>query len=191
MTTAAISITRYAPFFSRQGADTVLDYGTGTLRNALHLLDRGFTVYAADLPGTVQSLRDHPAAPSLAGLFEVGELEASRLGVDLVLSNHVIDIIRQKAERQRYLENTVANLKPGGYLLMEVCSWHDQLSLGVTANPSSDCDPCATTYTHYQLDYLLTPYGFQRLCHYYRDHCVAAVYRLTGTISRPLPSDAG
>jgi SAM-dependent methyltransferase len=179
MTTAAISIARYARFFSQQGAETVLDYGTGTLRNALHLLEQGFTVYAADLPEQVRQLRGHPAVPRLAGLLEVGELEQSRLGVDLVLSTYVFNIIRQKVQRRRYLENVVANLKPGGYLLMEVCCWRDEMACGSADNRYLDCDECSSTYTHYQLDYLLAPYGLRRICQYYRNHSVAAVYRRT------------
>lgn len=171
MTKAANSVSLYSRFFSLSHADTVLDYGTGTLRNALYLAEQGFTVYAADLPEQVKALRDHPGVQRLAGLLEVGELEQSRLGVNLVLSTYVFNIIRQKSERRRYLKILVANLRPGGYLLMEMCCRHDDAQFA---------SACAKNYTHHQLDLLLAPYGFKRICHYYSNHALAAIYRLAG-----------
>lgn len=178
MTKAANSVSLYSRFFSLSHADTVLDYGTGTLRNALYLAEQGFTVYAADLPEQVRVLRDHPGVQRLAGLLEVGELEQSRLGVDLVLSTYVFNIIMQKAERLRYLKTLVANLRPGGYLLMEMCCRRDDAQCGPSCDHCSNSDDCAKTYTHHQLDLLLAPYGFKRICHYYSNHALAAIYRL-------------
>jgi tellurite methyltransferase len=180
MTKAANSVARYSRFFSRSHADTVLDYGTGTLRNALYLVEQGFTVYAADLPEQVNVLRGHPAVHQLAGLLEVGELEQSRLGVDLVLSTYVFNIIMQKEQRHRYLGNVVANLRPWGYLLMEVCCRREEMECGSARQHNLNCDDCGKTYSHYDLDRLLAPYGFGRVCHYYRHHAVAGIYRLAG-----------
>jgi len=180
MTKAANSVSLYSRFFSLSHADTVLDYGTGTLRNALYLAEQGFTVYAADLPEQVQTLRDHPGVQRLAGLLEVGELEQSRLGVNLVLSTYVFNIIRQKSERSRYLKILVANLRPGGYLLMEMCCRHDDAQCGAACDHCLNCEECAKNYTHHQLDLLLAPYGFKRICHYYSSHALTAIYRLAG-----------
>ena len=178
MTIAANGVIRYAPFLTWSHVDTVLDYGTGTLRNALYLLERGFTVYAADLHDQVKILHNHPAARRLAGLLEVKELERSRLGVDVVVSTYVFNIIRQRVKRRRYLDNVVANLRPGGYLLMEVGSRHDSDEYGASGNTYFNCDNRVKTYTHSQLDRLLVPYGFRRLCHHYSSHALAAIYQL-------------
>jgi len=180
MTKAAASITRYSGFFRQSQADTVLDYGSGTLRNALYLAEHGFTVYAADLPEQVAIQRGRPAARQLAGLMDVGELEQSRLRVDLVLSTYVFNIIMEDAEQHRYLDNVVANLRPGGYLLIEVRCRQQ----GTTCSPSCShhfkCASCAKTFTHEELDSLINPYGFRRISHYYRHHAVAAIYQRSG-----------
>jgi tellurite methyltransferase len=178
MTKAAISVERYRRFFRQRQVATVLDYGAGTLRNALYLVDHGFEVYAADLPERVKALRGHPEAHRLTGLLEVRELERAKLGVDLVLSTYVFNIILQKEKRRRYLDNVAANLKQGGFFLMEVCARHDENGWN-SACDYFTCDSCAKTYTHTQLDRLLNPYGFGRLCHYYNNLSVAAIYRLS------------
>lgn len=180
MTRAATSVLRYSRFFTLQGIETVLDYGTGTLRNALYLAQQGMTVYAADLPQQVKVLRAHPDLHRLAGLFELGELKESRLGVGLVLSTYVFSIIETRAQRRYYLDNVVANLRPGGYLLIELNSRRDEIGCGSTLQHYLSCDDRAKSYTHYELDHFLGPYRFQRVCHYYSTHALAAVYRLSG-----------
>ena len=186
MTKAAASVTRYCRFFRQSQADTVLDYGAGTLRNALYLAQHGFTVYAADLPGQVEIQRGRPAARQLAGLLNVGELERSRLGVDLVLSTYVFNIIMENAEQHRYLDNVVANLRPGGYLLIEVRCRQQQTKCSAACSHHFKCANCAKTFTHEELDSLITPHGFRRISHYYHHHAVAAIYQRTG-----LPFKAG
>jgi len=178
MTQPATSVVRYSGFFSGSQVDTVLEYGAGTLRNALYLIDQGFTVYAADLTEQVKVLRGHPAVHRLAGLLEVRELEVSRLGVDLVISTYVFNIILPMSERQHYLQNVVANLRPGGFLLMEVCCRRDQFECGSEEN--RQCSNCSKTYTHHELDRLMTPYGLKQVCHYYSNHAVAVIYQLEG-----------
>ena len=61
MTAVAESVRRYSRFFKTQHAMDVLDYGTGTMRNAVYLAQEGFSVYAADLPEQVEKLRGCPA----------------------------------------------------------------------------------------------------------------------------------
>jgi len=177
MTRAAASITRYSGFFRQSRAHTVLDYGAGTLRNALYLARHGFTVYAADLPEQVAIQRGRSDARQLAGLLDVGELQESRLGVDLVLSTYVFNIIMENAEQRRYLDNVVANLRPGGYLLMEVRCRQQDTHCSASCSHHFKCQSCAKTYTHEELDRLINPCGFRRISHYYRQHAVAAVYQ--------------
>jgi tellurite methyltransferase len=177
MTKAAASITCYSGFFRKRKADTVLDYGAGTLRNALYLAQHGFKVYAADLPEQVAVQRVHPIAQRLAGLLEVGELEQSKLGVDLVLSTYVFNIIMENSEQRRYLDNVVANLRLGGYFLIEVRCRHQETTCSANCNHYFKCANCAKTFTHDELDSVITPYGFRRISHYYRHHAVAAVYQ--------------
>lgn len=180
MTTAAASIVRYSRFFRQSRADTVLDYGAGTLRNALYLAQHGFTVYAADLPEQAEIQRGRPDAQQLAGILDVGELENSRLGVDLVLSTYVFNIIMENAEQRRYLDNVVANLRPGGYLLIEVRCRQQETECSPSCSHHFKCAGCAKTFTHEELDCLITPHGFRRISHYYRQHAVAAIYQRTG-----------
>lgn len=180
MTRAADSVLRYSRFFTLQRVRTVLDYGAGKLRNALYLAEQGMKVYAADLPQQVKVVAVHPDAGKLAGLLQVEELPAAGLGVDLVVSTYVFNIIVTKAHRKQYLDNVVANLHPGGYLLMEVNSRRDDLACGSTLHHYFSCDDKAKSYRHEELDAMLGPYSFRRICHYYSNHALAAVYRLTG-----------
>lgn len=180
MTKPANSVIRYAPFFMLSQVKTVLDYGTGTLRNALYLMEQGFTVYAADLPEQVKALRGNQGVGRLAGLLKAGELRQSRLGVDLVVSTYVFNIIVRKSQRRHYLGNVVANLRPGGYFLMEVCCRRDETRNDPILEHYFHCHEGSRTYSHHQLDRILAPYGFQRICHYYSSHALAALYRLNG-----------
>jgi tellurite methyltransferase len=183
MTKAAASIIRYSRFFRQSQADTVLDYGAGTLRNTLYLAQNGFTVYAADLPEQVEVQRRRPVARQLAGFLNVGELEKSRLGVDLVLSTYVFNIIMETDEKRRYLDNVVANLRMGGYFLIEVRCRQQETECNDSCSHHFKCASCAKTFTHEELDSVITPYGFRRLSHYYRHHAVAAIYQRTEAVS--------
>jgi tellurite methyltransferase len=178
MSKAAESVRRYTPFFKNQNALEVLDYGTGTMRNALFLADQGFRVYAADLPEQVEKLQHCPAIRYVERLLATDELPESRLNVDLVLSTYVFNIIMKNAERYTYLVNAVANLKPGGYLLMEVRCKRPEAACGAACADYFACAECAKTLTHEELDTLLRPHGLRRISHYYREHAVAAIYQM-------------
>ncbi|MBI2355421.1 MAG: class I SAM-dependent methyltransferase [Deltaproteobacteria bacterium] len=177
MSREAESVRRYSPFFKIQKALKVLDYGTGTMRNALYLTDRGFRVYAADLPEQVERLRNRPATQRVKRLLATDELPQSRLNVDLVLSTYVFNIIMGQQERHSYLANAAANLRPGGYLLMEVRCRRPGDPCGDSCHDYFSCGECAKTLTHDELDMLLTPHGLRRVSHYYRSHALAAIYR--------------
>lgn len=157
----------------------VLDYGTGTMRNAVYLAREGFNVYAADLPEQVEKLRDCPALQHVERLLATDELSGSNLNVDLVLSTYVFNIIMDSAGRHTYLENTVANLKPGGYLLIEVRCRKPQEQCDTACADYFSCPECSKTLTHEELDALMNPHGLRRISHYYRSHAVAAIYRMT------------
>ncbi len=178
MAAVAESIKRYSRFFKTQQAMDVLDYGTGTMRNAVYLAQEGFNVYAADLPEQVNKLRGCPALMYIERLLATDELPQSNLNVDLVLSTYVFNIIMNSAERHAYLDNAVANLKPGGYLLMEVRCRQPQVSCDSACRDYFSCTECSKTLTHEELDGLLTPHGLRRISHYYRSHAVAAIYQM-------------
>jgi cyclopropane fatty-acyl-phospholipid synthase-like methyltransferase len=156
----------------------VLDYGTGTMRNALFMAGQGFHVIAADLPEQVARLRGCPALQYIEMLLATDELAQSRLNVDLVLSTYVFNIIMNSAARHDYLANAVANLKPGGYLLMEVRCRQPNERCGTSCKEYFDCAECSKTLTHGELDNLLNPHGLKRISHYYRSHAVAAIYQM-------------
>jgi len=177
MAIVAESVRRYSVFFRKKQATSVLDYGTGTMRNALYLSNQGFTVFATDLPEQVARLQSWPEAGHVERLFPADELPDARLNVDLVLSTYVFNIIMENSERDAYVKNAVANLKPGGYLLMEVrCrALHERCS---TACPDYFAHPeCSKTLTHEELDAILNPHGLRRISHYYRSHAVSAIYQ--------------
>jgi SAM-dependent methyltransferase len=178
MVKAAESVRRYSRFFKKQNAGKVLDYGTGTMRNALFLAREGFRVYAADLPEQVEKLGGCPAIRHVERLLATDELPHSDLNVDLVLSTYVFNIIMNSAERHAYLKNAVANLRPGGYLLMEVRCRKPQECGDATCKDFFSCAECSKTLTHEELDALLAPHGLRRISHYYRGHAVAAIYQL-------------
>ncbi|BCS54138.1 bifunctional 2-polyprenyl-6-hydroxyphenol methylase/3-demethylubiquinol 3-O-methyltransferase UbiG [Geobacter sp. SVR] len=179
MAAVAESVKRYSRFFKIQQARAVLDYGTGTMRNAVYLAREGFSVYAADLPGQVEKLHGCPARRHIERLLSTEELPQSRLNVDVVLSTYVFNIIMDSSGRDRYLENVTANLRPGGYLLMEVRCRQPQERCDVTCGDYFACAECSKTLTHQELDAVMAPHGLRRISHYYRSHAVAAIYQMT------------
>lgn len=176
MSRAAESVRRYTTFFKKRNAMSVLDYGTGNMRNALYLAQNGFTVYAADLPEQVAKLQGCPAIRLVEQLLATDKLSKSRLNVDLVLSTYVFNIIMGNGERHSYLDTAAANLKPGGYLLMEVRCRRPGNDCGASCEHFFACPECAKTLTHEELDVLLRPHGLRRISHYYRSHAVSAIY---------------
>jgi hypothetical protein len=177
MAIVAESIRRYSTFFMKKQATNVLDYGTGTMRNALYMAQQGFTVFAADLPEQIERLRGCPALNHIERLLATDELPDSRLNVDLVLSTYVFNIIMENSLRYEYLANASANLKTGGYLLMEVRCRNPQDRCDTTCNEYFSCSECSKTLTHEELDILLNPHGLWRISHYYRSHAVSAIYQ--------------
>ncbi len=178
MTRAAESVRRYSRFFKKQNALKVLDYGTGNMRNAVFLSDQGFRVFAADLPEQVEKLRACPAIRRVERLLATDELPGSRLDVDLVLSSYVFNIIMDHDERHSYLATAVANLRPGGYLLMEVRCRQPHERCDTTCTDYFSCAECSKTLTHEELDTLLAPHGLRRISHYYRSHAMSAIYQM-------------
>lgn len=181
MASAAVSVTRYEKFFRQKQLHSVLDYGAGTLRNSRYLAEHGFKVFAADLPAQVERIMAMAGRKQLAGVLASDDLEHSRLHVDLVLSNYVLNIIPDGSEKSRYLKNIVVNLRPAGYLLVEVRCRHEDENCGSRCTTIQKCGTCIKTYTHGELNDLLLPYGFKHICHYYRRHSVAVLYQVVNT----------
>jgi len=174
MSSVAGSVARYLRFFKKRRAYNVLDYGAGNLRNAAFMTGQGFNVYASDLPEQLQRVQSFTAADKLRGLLEPGQLPKSRLNVDLVISTFVLNIIPDPEERKRYLRNIVVNLRPGGYLLIEV-KCRDRLKNA--ACDCARCHTCAKSYSREELDRLVAPYGFKRLARYYGRHSIGVLYQ--------------
>lgn len=184
MCAAAESVRRYSRFFKQQNAVNVLDYGTGNMRNALYLSQQGFRVYAADLPEQVEKLMDYPAANQVERLLVTDELSRSSLSVDLVLSTYVFNIIMGHKERYNYLKTAVANLRHGGYLLMEVRCHRPEESCDSSCGDHLSPGACAKTFSREELDALLAPHGMQNISHYYRSHALSAIYRRVSDMGR-------
>lgn len=178
MSAVAKSVELYAPFFKTKKARKILDYGAGRLRNSLFLSGAGFRVYAADVPEQVRWIRTNPGADKLAGVLDTDQLGRSRLGADLVVSTYVFNIIPDSEEKTRYLQNITRNLRPGGYLLLEVCCRKESTECGSYCSEHLKCTTCAKTYSHEELDSIVKPFGFKRVCFYYRRRALAAVYQL-------------
>lgn len=174
MASVAGSVARYHRFFKKRKAYNVLDYGAGKLRNAAFLSGEGFNVYAADLPEQLNRVRGLNAANNLHGLVETGQLPKSRLNVDVVISTFVLNIIIDLEERARYINNIVKNLRPGGYLLIEVrCR---EMSVKGDCG-CAKCATCAKSYSREELDQLLAPHGFKRLARYYGRRSLGVLYQ--------------
>lgn len=179
MANAAVSVNRYMAFFQQKQLRSVLDYGAGTLRNSCCLADAGFHVYAADIPAQVERIMNMANSRQLAGVLSTSELDESRLGVDLVVSSYVLNIIPDGTEKSRYIKNIAVNLRPGGYLLIEVRCRAQAVKCTSGCSSSHKCANCIKTYSHDELDEVLVPFGFQRISHYYRRHAVAVLYQAT------------
>lgn len=178
MASVAVSIARYWQFFQKQQVARVLDYGAGTLRNATYLTDHGFSVFAADLPEQVVQILRREASKRLAGVLRVEELPGAELEVDLVVSTYVLNIVPDGSEKSRYLKNIVLNLRPDGYLLIEAACRRSSAQCGTECSFQHKCSKCLKTYSHDELDQLLSPYGFKRLSHYYRRQSLSVLYQL-------------
>lgn len=177
MVTAAKSVTKYLEFFRKKEVRSVLDYGAGTLRNSAFMAEAGFQVYAADLPVQVARIMDMASAGKLAGVLDVDELNHVRLDVDLVLSSYVLNIIPDGNEKSRYLKNVILNLRPEGYLLVEVRCRVQSPHCSSGCAHGERCQNCIKTYSHLELDQLVESQGFRRVSHYYRRHSVAVLYQ--------------
>ncbi|MGI6036990.1 MAG: class I SAM-dependent methyltransferase [Limnochordia bacterium] len=106
----------WAPFFHQLKIKRVLDLGAGNLRNSLYLRQLGYRVLAADLPGQLAKLT---LPPGLDGLVTLGLLDQSRLQVDLILCTYVFNILTSP-QRKALLRQVSSNLKPGGFLFLEL-----------------------------------------------------------------------
>lgn len=178
MSPVALSVMRYAPFFKRKNALKVLDYGAGKLRNALYLTEAGFHVFAADTPEQVRRIRELDAVKRLDGLLENHQLSLGGLDADLVVSTYVFNIIPDEVEKFKYLRNASINLRPQGYLLIEVQCRRESPQCGSGCSAHMKCPSCAKACSLEELDGMVKPFGFMRLCHYHRRHALAAVYQL-------------
>jgi len=175
-TAAAGSLRRYNRFFLQRGIRTVLDYGAGTLRNARFLAEQGFSVYAADIPEQLERILRMSANATLSGVLDVGDLECAFLEADLVLSTYVLNIIPDGSEKWRYLRDVTLNLRNGGLLLVEARCRREDEACGNGCGNHGKCPSCIKTYSHEELDLLVTPFGFSRISHYYRRHALAVLY---------------
>lgn len=179
MNSVAGSIRKYLPFFKKRKAFKVLDYGAGTLRNTKYLSNHGFNVFAADLPEKLSQVKQWALDTLPASLLEVDALHESRLNVDLVISTFVLNIIPDLKERHTYLKNISLNLRPGGYLLLEV-KCRERLKHTTCQNSSlANCLHCDKSFSLEELDQLTAAFGFRRLGFFYGRYSLGVLYKYT------------
>jgi tellurite methyltransferase len=158
------------PFFVKNRIQTILDYGAGTLRNTCFLLKNGFKVYVAETNQQLPKFVNYQETPFVEGVFDVNDLTNQQLGVDLVISNFVLNIIDDPLEKNKLIENSFRNLKEGGYFLVEVknkkCS--SNCSQVVTCNRELSLE---------ELDDLILPKGYVRLNSQINGISLAAIYQ--------------
>ncbi len=130
----ARSLEKYLPLFEHEQKNTVLDYGSGNLRNSLYLYDRGYTVFAVDLPHRAKL----NSIPRLICLMPE-ELRFLNIKIDIALCTFVLNLI-SASERSELMRVIAGKIKPGGYLLIETKG-----------------------LSQFELDMLTIPRGFMRI----------------------------
>ncbi|WP_418790044.1 class I SAM-dependent methyltransferase [Phosphitispora sp. TUW77] len=151
VTAPANSLSRYLPLFEKLQKKTVLDYGSGNLRNAIYLHGRGYRVYAVDLPDRIKDI----TLPRLSFLF-VDELKDFSLDVDIALCTFVLNLI-DSDKRTEVMDTIAANMARGGYFLVET-----------------------REFTIKELDLLIVPKGFVRVHEQRGRYTIIALYRYLG-----------
>jgi len=151
LTAPASSLSRYLPLFERLQKKTVLDYGSGNLRNAIYLHRRGYRVYAVDLPGRIKS----KTLPRLSLLF-ADELKDLSLDANIALCTFVLNLIDSN-KRIEVMDTIAANMASGGYFLVET-----------------------RDFTLRDLDLLIVPRGFARVHDQRGRYTVIALYKYLG-----------
>ena len=170
--TVAKSIRTFIPYFKKKKLKTALDYGAGKLRNSCYLAKEGLEVYVSDIREQVEKILQMPEAGEVHGIFAVDELRFQQLDVDLVLSTYVLNIIHDPLQREEFLENIRANLKQGGYFLVEV----------LCKDCNLNCDQCKVprnSFSKEELDQMICPRGFKKLAHCHGKHSVSVLYQKT------------
>ncbi len=142
----ARSLEKYMPLFDRQEKKTVLDYGSGNLRNSLYLNNRGYKVYAVDLPNRIKL----NSVPGLICLWPE-ELKKLKLKTAIVLCTFVLNLITDY-ERCEVMEVIAEKIMPGGYFLIETKGL-SQFELDMMTIPRGfmRIDRQAGRYTHIAL----------------------------------------
>ena len=123
-------------------------------------------------------IRELGEVDRLDGLMENRELGLGGLNADLVVSTYVFNIIPYDWEKINYLRNASINLRPLGYLLIEVQCRRESPQCGSGCSVHMKCPSCAKACSLEELDGMVKPFGFVRLCHYYRRHALAVIYQL-------------
>ncbi len=151
VTAPANSLSKYLPLFERLKKKTVLDYGSGNLRNAIYLHRRGYRVYAVDLPDRIKT----KTLPKLSFLF-ADELKNLSLDADIALCTFVLNLI-DAHKRIEVMDTIAVNMARGGYFLVET-----------------------RDLTLRDLDLLTVPRGFVRIHDQRGRYTVIALYRYLG-----------
>lgn len=148
MAAPAKSLEIFCSLFDKIERKVVLDYGSGNLRNSLYLQQRGYEVYAVDLPRQLAVNR----SPCLNFMLPE-ELPNHQIEAGLALCTFVLNLIPETM-RISVLANIAQNMSPGGYFLLETAG----LSL-------------------VQLDQLVVPRGFFRIHHHLGRYTVVVLYK--------------
>lgn len=110
-------------FFKRKGVKSILDFGCGSLRHTLPLLNAGFEVCAVEFteqfnkPKCKENLQKAQQSPNFSTLLFPNQFIKNRKKYDAVLLVYVIQTMPIPREREYLIDLVYSKMKKESYLL--------------------------------------------------------------------------
>lgn len=158
------SIKRVVPFLKEHNIKTILDYGSGTLRNTNYLLRNGFKVTIVDKKEQLIKIMKKPEIKYIYKIFTEDDKDILNESVDAVFSNFVFNLLSDEEQiRMLYFIKNI--LKSNGYFLIEIKKLKNRNSESYIYEQQSG------------LDKLIVPLGFDRIYSYINLHSLSSLYQ--------------